>query len=190
MLVLDHMFKQHREKVKRTPQTPANSCGQCDRSFMNGRQLKFHVKSAHQTTAKKIFQIRIPDYLKVAGRLSGKDVNKAAQKPQSKRPNKPAVKAANMPSVKAANMPSVKAADIPAVEEPKSVKKNPINRCDYKCCICGDMFETSDVLSGHIQNVHEVIRQKPMSRICKLKFVRFALNAAGSKMSCARKLFK
>ena len=59
---------------------------------------------------------------------------------------------------------------------------------EYKCSICHDKFATYVMLSGHIRHVHEVLRPKPVSRVCKMKFLRFALNM-GTKPSCAKKLF-
>ena len=65
---------------------------------------------------------------------------------------------------------------------------DPAAIAEYKCSICYDKFATSVMLSGHIRHVHEVLRPKPVSRVCKMKFLRFALNM-GTKPSCAKKLF-
>ena len=69
-----------------------------------------------------------------------------------------------------------------------AVVTDPAAIAEYKCSICGDKFGTPLMLTGHIKNVHELLRPKPMSRICQQKFVKFALNA-GAKLSCAKKLF-
>ena len=42
--------------------SPSNSCSKCKKSFMNGRSLKFHVKSAHSATPKKLFQYRMQEF--------------------------------------------------------------------------------------------------------------------------------
>ena len=65
---------------------------------------------------------------------------------------------------------------------------DPAPIAEYKCSICHDKFATYVMLSGHIRHVHEVLRPKPVSRVCKMKFLRFALNM-GTKPSCAKKLF-
>lgn len=74
------------------------------------------------------------------------------------------------------------------VENKVSPDKLVINSAEYKCHICDDRFNTPVILSGHIRNVHEVFRHKPVSRICKMKFAKFVLNM-GIKLSCAKKLF-
>ena len=38
------------------------SCSQCKKYFKNGRSLKFHIKSAHTRTTKKLFQYRMQDF--------------------------------------------------------------------------------------------------------------------------------
>ena len=40
------------------------SCKDCQKSFKNPRQLKFHTKSIHQVKNKEIFNYRVPSYLK------------------------------------------------------------------------------------------------------------------------------
>jgi hypothetical protein len=42
---------------------PKYFCSLCQRNFMNARSLKFHTKSSHTGTAKKIFSYKVPSHL-------------------------------------------------------------------------------------------------------------------------------
>lgn len=65
---------------------------------------------------------------------------------------------------------------------------SPAFSIDYKCSICDDKFATPMMLSGHVKNVHELVRPKPLSRISMISSSKPA-SRSGQKLSCAKKLF-
>ena len=158
-LVSDHIRDEHQEEATSTPKkTPrrykqndkaskntTNNCLACKKTFKNKRQLKFHTKSIHQVKPRKIFNFRVPGYMKCGFKKSDQKTN----------------------------------------ENNNLI----VDNANYKCFICQDKFLSSKILTEHVKNVHVVVRPKPVSKLCMLKFVKFALNA-GSKLNCARKLFK